>query len=696
MSLRVIAFAFLFSLSLTSFNVEAQNPPVAACGLPAGGFIAVSTTYTLTADCVQTGFLEFQLANGTLTINGGGFTVTGPENFVFLRVLNSTVTAEVNQLTVDGNGDAGGAGMVNTTGTVVLNQVTLTRAVGGPALAIGGTGSATLNNVLVERNILNVHRANANASAIHVASGGSVALNDVVIRRNITGGGAVTVLGTGSFTAEGCLSLSGNAPIDIRGDWTDNSTGRCSGAIGNGDQVEPATPALQTCGLPISGVLDESATFTLSGDCVWNGRTIVSENVEITINGNAHTISSANASYTLWIASTASLTFNNVALDSLRVWNYGTLRGNDTVTSGASEVRYVNVGSMQYSNSLFEDNVATGGYSVYFGWSAYNSGVVSFTDTVMRNNTSTTAALVRSGAGTAIEFFGCLTFENNVPANVNGTYTDNSTGPCPDTFEPLTPEEQPAVIQPLQEPAGPRSAGAEVEAESEPVRACFQQLGSIGVICRREDGGGALEVWRLDASGNGSLALYLPYAVVDSHGSQGMVATSLEGRLRVQLIGPECVKRDGNGNNPRVVSAECIGNQLTWLSAAGPQPLGDERYVAISMGPSPGGKTHHVVFDHNVAGHVIGTVDTHGALPPIAATSADEESANATRPSAPFVQSQPALADGSIVHVVQPADTVYAIALAYGVSPAAIIERNGLADRGNRIAVGQVLVIRDA
>ena len=428
---RAIAFLCLFSLSLTSINVEAQNPPVAPCGLPAGGFIAVSTTYTLTADCVQTGFLEFQLANGTLIINGGGFTVTGPENFVFLRVLNSTVSAEVNQLTVDGNGDAGGAGMINTTGTVELNQVTLTRAVGGPALAIGGTGSATLNNVLVERNILNVHRANANASAIHVASGGSVALNDVVIRRNITGGGAVTVLGTGSFTAEGCLSLSGNAPIDIRGDWTDNSTGRCSGAIGNGDQVEPATPALQTCGLPISGVLDESATFTLSGDCVWNGRTIVSENVEITINGNAHTISSANASYALWIASTASLTFNNVALDSLRVWNYGTLRGNDTVTSGEAEVKYVNVGNMHFTNSLFEDNVATGATSVFFGWSVYNDGDASFTNTVFRNNESVLAVLTNSGSLVELEFFGCLTFENNVPGNVSGDYTDNQYRPLP-------------------------------------------------------------------------------------------------------------------------------------------------------------------------------------------------------------------------------------------------------------------------
>ena len=32
-----------------------SNPPVAACGLPAEGCIVASVTYTLTADCTQTG-----------------------------------------------------------------------------------------------------------------------------------------------------------------------------------------------------------------------------------------------------------------------------------------------------------------------------------------------------------------------------------------------------------------------------------------------------------------------------------------------------------------------------------------------------------------------------------------------------------------------------------------------------------------
>ena len=263
----------------------------------------------------------------------------------------------------------------------------------------------------------------------------------------------------------------------------------------------------------------------------------------------------------------------------------------------------------------------------------------------------------------------------------------------------MTPEEQPVVIQPPLQPSqpGPKSAAAEVRVESEPVRACFQPLGAIGLICRREDGERILEILSIDANSIGQMALRLPYEVIDSHPTQGLVTSALEGRLRLQLIGPDCVRRDEHGHEPRVISAECIGNQLNWLSAVGAQPLGNERYVAISMGPSPDNKTHHVIFDNSVAGNVIGTVDTFGPMPPVAAPTADEApaTATATSPLAPFAQSQPALADGSIVHVVQPGDTVYAIALAYGVSPTAIILRNGLADRGSHIVIGQTLVISD-
>lgn len=688
MTRTILSFSLFFLM--TSFHVVAQLPDVAACGLPAEGAITQTVTYTLTADCVQTGFLEFQTANTTLTINGAGYTVSGPSNFVFLRLLGSTSTANLSQLTIDGQGDVG-AHLVSVYGTLVANQVTFRGANDGLALIIAQEGNATLTSVLFEDSFSGANSINGNGSALQLARDATVAVNSAVFRRNLRGGAAVRVAETASLTATGCLTFSGNAPYNIRGAWTDNSSGRCSGAIGNGDQVE-SPPALQACGLPAAGVLDTSATYTLRADCAWNGLTIVSENVEITIDGNGYTISSSNTSYALWIAGNATVEFNNVALDRLRIWNYGMLRGNGTVTRGAAAVKYVNTGQAHFTNSLFEDNVSTASTSVYFGWAVYDSGVATFTHTVFRNNTSTRAALRNISNAGVIQFFGCLTFENNVPTAVDGDYDDFSSGPCPVPFEPLVPEALTSVIEQQRNAPRPASAASEVKAET--IRACFQQLGAIGLICRRKDGDGALEVWSIDASSNGTLALFLPFDVVDRQQTQGLITTSLEGRLRVQLIGPECVKREDHGLNPRVVSAECIGNQLAWLSAAGPQALGEERYVAISLGPSPEGKVHHAIFDNSLAGHIIGTVDTVGPLPPVAAT-ADKQPTTPRNLTAPFVQSQPTQADGSIVYVVQAGDTVYAIALAYDVSPDAIIARNNLANQGNHIAIGQVLVIRD-
>ena len=81
-------------------------------------------------------------------------------------------------------------------------------------------------------------------------------------------------------------------------------------------------------------------------------------------------------------------------------------------------------------------------------------------------------------------------------------------------------------------------------------------------------------------------------------------------------------------------------------------------------------------------------------LPPIPPeTSADTVST--TTKYAPPVQPQAARADGSIVHVVQPGDTIWTIAVAYQVSPWAIVNRNQLTDEGRLIQPGQDLVIRD-
>ena len=83
-----------------------------------------------------------------------------------------------------------------------------------------------------------------------------------------------------------------------------------------------------------------------------------------------------------------------------------------------------------------------------------------------------------------------------------------------------------------------------------------------------------------------------------------------------------------------------------------------------------------------------------GAAPPAAGAPAAEPTPFIYY--APKVDSQPARADGSIVHEVRAGDTTNAIAVAYGVDPKVIVERNSLSGGGRWIYPGQELVIRDA
>ena len=227
---------------------------------------------------------------------------------------------------------------------------------------------------------------------------------------------------------------------------------------------------------------------------------------------------------------------------------------------------------------------------------------------------------------------------------------------------------------------------------------CFQQLGAIGIICRSQDHHDTrLQVWGITAESEGYFILYLSQRQVDAFGAQGLMASSADGRVGIRQIGSECVKRDEHGNRPRVTTPECISWMLTRPSGA---PIGTERHVLISMGPNSEGKTQSVVLENSLAGHVIGTVSTYTGLPGIVAAPADppepsSEPVSTSVQYAPPVQPQAARADGSIVHVVQPGDTIWAIAVAYQVSPWAIVNRNQLTDEGRLIQPGQDLVIRD-
>ena len=138
------------------------------------------------------------------------------------------------------------------------------------------------------------------------------------------------------------------------------------------------------------------------------------------------------------------------------------------------------------------------------------------------------------------------------------------------------------------------------------------------------------------------------------------------------------------------------------------------RDILVSLGPNYEDKVHHVIIDNELHGALLGIVDTRPAGPPCEgiATSPSSQPSARTAPVAPApppqptpipiaapVSPQPAQADGSIVHVVQAGDTIWAIGVAYDVHPYRIISLNKLDKllmRGGFIVPGQELLIRPA
>ncbi|MCY4247797.1 MAG: hypothetical protein OXE95_09525, partial [Chloroflexi bacterium] len=259
---RSFAWLIICAVFLGAMPALAQtpipNPTVAACGLPAQGTISSAATYDLTADCAQTGLLTL---NADLTINGNGHTITMPSNRQnFIRQARNSVL-NLNRVTIDGANRRYSQPIY--VGTVNANQVSFIRSF--PAILT--TTNGTLNNVLFEWNLSPNNNAST-PSTLLVAGGGNLTLNNAVVRNNLGGTAAIQVRAGNSITATGCLTLTGNAPYNYIGAGTfiDNSTGRCSGTIGNGDQVI-ADPGIMACGFPAAGNQDFSSVYTLSADC---------------------------------------------------------------------------------------------------------------------------------------------------------------------------------------------------------------------------------------------------------------------------------------------------------------------------------------------------------------------------------------------------------------------------------------------
>ena len=206
---------------------------------------------------------------------------------------------------------------------------------------------------------------------------------------------------------------------------------------------------------------------------------------------------------------------------------------------------------------------------------------------------------------------------------------------------------------------------------------CFQRLGAIGIICRVPGPGPTIEVWEITPDSVGRLLLRVSQPKVDAARPDGLVASTPDGRVALRVRPDE--------------------------------------HITISMGPSPGGKVHHVSLEFTLHGRVIGTVDTYGGPPgaPVSALPVVPQAPAALAPTdapvvpaapsisssprvSPIIFRQPAQEDGSLIHVVKPGQTLFSIARTYGVPIQDLIRRNRLEPGGAWLLSDQTLIIRDA
>lgn len=661
MHIVVLFVAILPGIILPGLAAAQNNPTPASCGLPAAGEIVADATWTLNADCAQTGELDLvDPAPGdpgfTITINGAGHTIRlGAGDWSFISAQDERHTINLNNVTIDGLFNQRAQILNVHGGALNARAVTFTR---GRAGVIVAGKTVTLNDVLFDNNLSTGTGFGANG-LLNVFASSSVTLNDAVFRQNRLNG--VVVYRGGTLTTTGCLGFSGNYAYNVvhsgvwsgGGVWNDSSAGPCSGEIGNKGRAQLPPPALLPCGMPQGGLIDSDATWTLRADCENVGSVRLAEGVQVRIIGNGRRIAGPAGDHArISAAGGGSLTLDNLILERVLLQNYdGELTVTRSEYRGATRLGLIQYGRASFSNTLFEDNSAPSFANLLYSSKIWSAGASTFRDVTFRNNSGGGSAMLRvRSAGVTLNLEGCIVFENNQQpdflAEAGATLNDNR-GSCGD----------PPVIGPTPPIAYDPQAGEPPERDLAMV--CFQRLGAIGLICRvPKEPGPTVEIWGVTPESRGYFILEVRQHEIDVVRPDGLVACSADGRVALRVHG--------------------------------------DRSITVSMGPSPRGKTHHVSIQKNLAGPVIGTVDTFTGRPCDPASLLPPAPTPATPALAPRVIPQAPRPDGSLVHVVQEGDTLWAIAAAYGVIyPHEIVERNGLADNGRWLRPGQELLIRE-
>ena len=337
-------------------------------------------------------------------------------------------------------------------------------------------------------------------------------------------------------------------------------------------------------------------------------------------------------------------------MERVGIANFGTLTAERLDMEDLSVVPIYNLGTATLSKLRIENAntlpaTYAGGVYADGSYELNVKGATVITDAIVRNTVSRRAALWNRNA--SITLNGCITLENNTPADTRGTITDNRSGDCNAVV--IEPEIPSAIVVP------PGNSGPN-HPHNWNWEGCLR-LGAIGLICRvMKEPGPTIEVWGITLKSRGYFILKIMQPQVD-------------------LVLP-----------PRALVACAYGGRVAVRVWA-------DRNVTVSMGPSPEGKTHHVTLAKHLNGKVIGTVDTYDGRPCDHPAPAPQSASWYV----PWVVPQASRADGSIVHVVREGDTLWSIANAYGLPDLqAILEQNDLPGGGRWLTPGQEIIIRSS
>ena len=341
-----------------------------------------------------------------MTIAGNGVTIDGTSltGSSGLMVVHSNASLSLSNVTLAGGGNSG-QGPIHAAGNISLSNVTI-RDFARTAITTPISGSTTmaLTNVLIEDAVGSYNSHLQSGTVFDVANYSTVTVNNVVLRRLFGGNAAFNIRPNAdpqsSITLTGCLSAEAVYPQLSNGNVINNTSGDCVGAIGNGGSAARQIPAprASACGLPLEGVLVQSATYNLASDCQMTGTIYIPKDLVVTINGNGHTIHSAGGARILQSAGT--LTVNNVTfsgsgssgpalliLQSTSIFRHVAFRGNAGPLLMASQ-------TVEFDRVIFESNSTTStSGSAASALRHLLSGTATIRNSIVRNNSGGVAAV---------------------------------------------------------------------------------------------------------------------------------------------------------------------------------------------------------------------------------------------------------------------------------------------------------------